>query len=405
MTQPRGSGTGGSGAQRGIAAGYRGGPWPTPNTFEGARLDRVTARRRDAGWVAERSPTPPAAPSCRRDGRARGRRARWRWWGCRRAGAEPLLLGVQDGRALFAVDAATRPRWRPRARSPRHRAALAQDDGGLIAYAAALLNWHRRHRFCSVCGHPSRIERGRPAAPLPGLRRRAPPAHRPRRDHARGRRASATACCSAASRAGRRAATRRWRASSSRARASRTPSPARCWRSRGGGRRRALRLLAAVAVPELADARLHGAYVGGEPVASDGELEDARWFTRAELWRRPRGRGEMRLPPPVAIARTLIDGWLAARDDRRGGAPGVVPGTAGRDRGDAVRARHDRLQGRGQAVRAEPARRRAAGDLAQVRARPGGGAAARPRGRASRLPPQQAPLEHRRVRRRRSRTR
>ena len=54
-------------------------------------------------------------------------------------------------------------------------------------------------------------------------------------------------------------------------------------------------------------------YVAGEAVASDGELEDARWFTREELAEAAEGRGDMRLPPPVAIARTLIDGWLAAR--------------------------------------------------------------------------------------------
>ena len=55
---------------------------------------------------------------------------------------------------------------------------LAQDDGGLIAYAAALLNWHRRHRFCSVCGHASEIEEA-------GLLRRCPNCgaeHHPRTD-------------------------------------------------------------------------------------------------------------------------------------------------------------------------------------------------------------------------------
>jgi NAD+ diphosphatase len=43
------------------------------------------------------------------------------------------------------------------------------------------------------------------------------------------------------------------------------------------------------------------------PVLHDGELEDARWFTRAELL-----SGAVLLPPPTAIARRLIDGWLHA---------------------------------------------------------------------------------------------
>ncbi|MET0282694.1 MAG: NAD(+) diphosphatase [Steroidobacteraceae bacterium] len=41
------------------------------------------------------------------------------------------------------------------------------------------------------------------------------------------------------------------------------------------------------------------------PVLHDGELEDARWFTREELL-----SGAVLLPPPSAIARRLIDGWL-----------------------------------------------------------------------------------------------
>ena len=75
---------------------------------------------------------------------------------------EPLLLGVQDGRALFAADGEGRERSR---RSVREIAPqLAQDEGGLIAYAASLLNWHRRHGFCSVCGSGERDPRGGPAA-------------------------------------------------------------------------------------------------------------------------------------------------------------------------------------------------------------------------------------------------
>ncbi len=41
------------------------------------------------------------------------------------------------------------------------------------------------------------------------------------------------------------------------------------------------------------------------PVLRDGELEDARWFSREELL-----NGSVGLPPPVSISRRLIDGWL-----------------------------------------------------------------------------------------------
>ena len=63
---------------------------------------------------------------------------------------------------------------------------------------------------------------------------------------------------------------------------------------------------------QLADARFEASFLGGEVVAADGELEDARWFTRAELVEAAAERGEYLLPPPLAIARRLIDGWLAA---------------------------------------------------------------------------------------------
>ncbi|NUR26262.1 MAG: NAD(+) diphosphatase, partial [Catenulispora sp.] len=42
-------------------------------------------------------------------------------------------------------------------RHVREIAALLPDrDGGLLAHAVGLDNWHRTHRFCSVCGNPTR---------------------------------------------------------------------------------------------------------------------------------------------------------------------------------------------------------------------------------------------------------
>jgi NAD+ diphosphatase len=42
-----------------------------------------------------------------------------------------------------------------------------------------------------------------------------------------------------------------------------------------------------------------------EPVLHDGELEDARWFSRADIT-----AGRITLPPHAAISRRLIDRWL-----------------------------------------------------------------------------------------------
>jgi NAD+ diphosphatase len=56
----------------------------------------------------------------------------------------------------------------------------------------------------------------------------------------------------------------------------------------------------------------------GEPAVGDGELEDVRWFERDEIL-----RGRPLLPPPLAIARRLIDEWLGR--EAPGSAGGLWP--------------------------------------------------------------------------------
>jgi NAD+ diphosphatase len=49
----------------------------------------------------------------------------------------------------------------------------------------------------------------------------------------------------------------------------------------------------------------------GEPAVNDDELEDARWFTRAEVEAAAAGEDvPLKVPPRLAIARRLIDAWL-----------------------------------------------------------------------------------------------
>ncbi len=292
----------------------------TPNTFEGARLDRVTALRRDPAWVAERLGDPSsravvlAEAAVLVDGE---RLALVELDGLLARGAEPLLLGVQDERALFAVDAesldaaALAPAELVSVRDIAPR--LAQDDGGLIAYAAALLNWHRRHRFCSVCGNPSLIEEA-------GLLRRCPACgaeHHPRTDPVvimlvvdderdrvlLGRQSSWPP--------GRYSALAGFVEPGE----SLEDAVAREVREEAGVEVAAARYDSSQPWPFPSSLMLGftAAYVSGEAVASDGELEEARWFSREELEQAAAGRGDMRLPPPIAIARTLVDAWLAAR--------------------------------------------------------------------------------------------
>ena len=113
-------------------------------------------------------------------------------------GVEPILLGLDEHGPLFAVDedpprdgrapmvgsggvrgeppGGPRRKDRVGLRQAASRSSTA--EGGLAAYAAALLNWHRRHRYCSACGQPSDLVEG-------GLTRLCPNCkteHHPRTD-------------------------------------------------------------------------------------------------------------------------------------------------------------------------------------------------------------------------------
>ena len=50
---------------------------------------------------------------------------------------------------------------------------------------------------------------------------------------------------------------------------------------------------------------------GGAPVPRDGELEDVRWFTRAEVGEGLAGRSaELVLPPGISISYFLVERWF-----------------------------------------------------------------------------------------------
>ena len=160
------------------------------NAFTGARLDRAgDARRRDAGWVAAQREHPAARAVLASDEGVvmEGDRLALVPLGAAPATAagEPLLLGIDSTGPLFAIDldapgpggerpprliaagalrgsgaARPAPADGPRPVALRHAVAvLPQDEGGLVAYVAALCNWHRRHGFCATCGRPRRWAR------------------------------------------------------------------------------------------------------------------------------------------------------------------------------------------------------------------------------------------------------
>src|SRR4051812_185768 len=123
------------------------------NTFSGSPLDRAGARRTDEAWVAGllRDPSSRAvavmAGGVLVEGGDEPRLARLPLE-VLAPGAERLLLGMEPGgAALFAVDA-TEMETPPGFGAVGLRdagALLSHGEGGVIAQATGLVNWHRRH--------------------------------------------------------------------------------------------------------------------------------------------------------------------------------------------------------------------------------------------------------------------
>jgi NAD+ diphosphatase len=75
-----------------------------------------------------------------------------------------IFLGYIEGTPYFAVDVTGKET--PLAEMGEFvdlrqvGALLFGREGSILAYARAMTYWHRRHRFCGVCGSPSRVTRG-----------------------------------------------------------------------------------------------------------------------------------------------------------------------------------------------------------------------------------------------------
>jgi NAD+ diphosphatase len=131
--------------------------------FTGMALDRASIERKDPGWVRRQLKDPAArAVAAGRDGvLMRGSDAAALLRTRLEPGSEPILLGLEDGAPRFAIDLdglaeAQRTAAIDDAAVVGLREAgmvLPHAEAGLAAYVMALLNWHRRHRFCANCGN------------------------------------------------------------------------------------------------------------------------------------------------------------------------------------------------------------------------------------------------------------
>jgi NAD+ diphosphatase len=281
-----------------------------PITFTGGALDRAAEHREDEEWLAAQRADPRARAVVTSDAGVQVTDGRLALVPREELNApeQPLFLGLDAQGPVLAVDA--RGGHGQMVGLREAAALLPGGDAGLAAHAAALVNWHRRHPHCSVCGARTTVVAG-------GIMRRCERCgseHHPRTDpvvimlvtH------------------------------EDRVLLGRQPSwPPGRYSALAGFVEPGESLEEAVAreIREEAGVEIGPpAYVAsqpwpfptslmigfiapwrtGEPRRIDEELEDLRWFTVDEIVAAGREEGPYGLPPRLAIARRLLEHWLEA---------------------------------------------------------------------------------------------
>ncbi len=301
-----------------------------PIAFSGNPLDRAGNLRRDVAWLAARLEDPASRflPVWQLQALVRQQSApalAWARGDIRDSMTKeigPVLLGLRDGVAHFAVDISSVPKPEEalgvegvaKFQEPRAIAAvLPAGEAGILAQARALVDWHARHRFCSACGDPTRSEEAGYMRVCGGCRAQ----HFPRTDPVVIMLVSRGDACLL----GRQ-----------------KPWPPRMYSALAGFVEPGETLEEAVRreVHEEAGVRVGAVrYHASQPwpfpaslmigcmadaITDDikvdtGELEDARWFPRKlvlEALTSASGTRDLFVPPPMAIAHHLIRDWASA---------------------------------------------------------------------------------------------
>ena len=296
-------------------------------TFSGMTLDRAVAERLDPAWVAARLEDPtsrtllasadgvlvsagPPVSLLRVPVPVRASRATGEAW--------PVMLGLEDDVALFALDLEVqapeeRQRLSERGRIASLREAgrvLAPAEAGLAAYLVALLNWHRRHRFCPACAGALLVTDG-------GFSRACSSCgaqHFPRTDPAVIVLVEHDGCALLGRQTG-------WPKGQYSVLAgfvgpgeSLEEAVIREVKEESGITARDPRFVGSQPWPFPMSVMLgfEARSEGGEPVPRDGELEDVRWFTRDEIGAALSGRSsELVMTPGISISYFLIERWFA----------------------------------------------------------------------------------------------
>lgn len=232
-------------------------------------------------------------------------------------GEFPIFLGMMDGAACFAVDLQGEdprlPQLERHGRFMELRSigpVMADCDAALLSYARGMCHWHRRHAYCGACGHRTRPIQGghirRCANEQCGIH------HFPRTDPAiivlvndgdhclLGRkpewpagRFSTIAGFVEPGEAVEQAVVREVREETAIDVGEVSYHSSQPW-----------------PFPGSVMLGFHARAAGTRSIELlDGELEEARWFSRREVEQALNRTGPLRLPPGISIARRLIEDW------------------------------------------------------------------------------------------------
>jgi NAD+ diphosphatase len=139
----------------------------TTNVYSGPYVDRSSELRKDAAWLAQALDAADTrfvpvwrSRSLVRIGTTPGAVLLQRETLVQFDPASAILLGRFQGRPVFAIELDTpeAPTLADAAEFADLRTAgglLPADEAGLLAYARAMVYWRQRHRWCGTCGAPT----------------------------------------------------------------------------------------------------------------------------------------------------------------------------------------------------------------------------------------------------------
>jgi len=275
--------------------------------FSGPGIDRADVLRADPSRISELAQSGRARQLRWRDGLpAVGDDGRLEW---QKVSNPELFLGLCEDQPCFS--GTEQPHANARAAFDTI-GTLSLEEAPLFAAALSLAWWHSRHRFCANCGHESAIERGGWSRSCANCSAQ----HFPRVD---------PVVIMLAEHDGKLLLGRQPQYPPGRYSAlagflepgeSIEAAVARELKEEAGIDVANVTYVASQPWPFPSSLMLgcHARALGEELTIDFTELDDARWFTRAEVGAALAGEdGASFLPPPrFAIARTLLEHWLAA---------------------------------------------------------------------------------------------